>query len=256
MDDGFTYHIKLPIYEGPLDLLLHLININEIDIYNIPIAQITSEYLEYISIMRELNLELASEFLLMAATLIYIKSKMLLPRPPEEIEEDELDPRAELMDLLLEHQRFKKSAELLKDRGKERQQIWTRTSPEREDMDEGAKTHDVSLFDLITAMRKVLKQREKTEPITLRKKDYSLEEKIKELMEILTEKKKLIFSSFFLKLKSKIEVIFYFLALLEIVRRGVVKIHQEKPLGKIVIAKINRCNSPGEEKSLLSGDRK
>ncbi len=232
----FPYRVKLPVYEGPLDLLIHLININEIDIYNIPIAKITNEYLEYIDLMKELNLEVASEFILLAATLIYIKSKSLLPKPQEDlIEEDELDPQAELLELLLEHQKFKKTAEVLKQRSEVRRQVWTRTLKDWEDKIEEDKVTEVGLFDLLSALKKVLQQREKTQPLSLKRKEYTLEEKIMELTEILAEKKQLSFSSFFIKLKTKIEIILYFLALLELVRRGEIKIYQKKPLEEIII---------------------
>jgi segregation and condensation protein A len=232
----FPYRVKLPVYEGPLDLLIHLININEIDIYNIPIAKITNEYLEYINLMKELNLEVASEFILLAATLIYIKSKSLLPKPQEDlIEEDELDPQAGLVELLLEHQKFKKTAEMLKQRSEERRQVWTRTAKDWEDKIEEDKLTEVGLFDLISALKKVLQQREKTKSLNLKRKEYTLEEKIMELTEILAEKRQLSFSSFFIKLESKIEIILYFLALLELVRRGEIKIYQKKPLEEIII---------------------
>jgi segregation and condensation protein A len=232
----FPYRVKLPVYEGPLDLLIHLININEIDIYNIPIAKITNEYFEYINFMKELNLEVASEFILLAATLIYIKSKSLLPKLQEDlIEEDELDPQAELLELLLEHQKFKKTAEMLKQRSEERRQVWTRTLKDWEDKIEEDKLTEVGLFDLLSALKKVLQQREKTQPLSLKRKEYTLEEKIMELTEILAEKKQLSFSSFFKKLKTKIEIILYFLALLELVRRGKIKIYQKKPLEEIII---------------------
>jgi len=237
--EDISYQIKLPVFEGPLDLLIHLININEIDICNIPIAQITSEYLEYINLMRELNLEIASEFLLMAATLIYIKSKMLLPNPPkEDVLEDELDPRTELVDLLLEHQRFKKTAQLLKKREEEQRLVYAHSPQEWGNKDQSERLMEVSLFDLITALKRVLQQKEKKKSITLRQKDFSLKEKIEEIMGILAERKRFVFSSFFFEMRSKREIILYFLALLEIVRIGAVKIYQKKPLGEIVILRL------------------
>jgi segregation and condensation protein A len=243
----FPYRVTLPVYEGPLDLLIHLININEVDIYNIPIAQITNEYLEYIHLMKELNLEVASEFILLAATLIYIKSKSLLPKSPDDLqEEDKLDPQAELLELLLEHQKFKKTAEMLKQRSEERKQIWTRSSTELEENIEEDAVVEVGLFDLITALKKILQQSERTQPLNLKKKEYTLEKKVKELEKILTEKKRLTFSSFFIKLKTKIEIILYFLALLELVRRGQIKIYQRKPLGEIII-QTEGTHLPGKE---------
>src|SRR5512135_2283198 len=155
------YNIKLPAFEGPLDLLLHLIRENKIDIYDIPISFITGRYLEYIGMMKELNLEIAGEFLVMAATLIQIKSKMLLP--PEEAAvagaEQLEDPRLELVQRLLEYQAYKDAATILKEREDESLRIYSR-EPEDEPGEEGEETEpylfEVNIFDLLGAFRKIL----------------------------------------------------------------------------------------------------
>ena len=155
------YNIKLPAFEGPLDLLLHLIKENKIDIYDIPISFITGRYLEYIGMMKELNLEIAGEFLVMAATLIQIKSKMLLP--PEEAAvagaEQLEDPRLELVQRLLEYQAYKDAATILKEREDESLRIYSR-EPEDEPGEEGEETEpylfEVNIFDLLGAFRKIL----------------------------------------------------------------------------------------------------
>src|SRR5271157_1461888 len=154
------YSIKVPVFEGPLDLLLHLIKHNKIDIYDIPIAQITGQYLEYIEIMKELNLEIASEFLVMAATLIYVKSRMLLP-PDETVEaEEQEDPRAGLVQKLLEYQAFKEASSTLRDR----ESIWTNAfSREPLKIDDlpsetGPYLFEANIFDLMGALQKILKK--------------------------------------------------------------------------------------------------
>ncbi|MDH5769016.1 MAG: segregation/condensation protein A, partial [Nitrospirota bacterium] len=150
-----TYNIRIPVFEGPFDLLLHLIRENKIDIYDIPIAVITHQYLEYIEMMKELNLEIAGDFLVMAATLIHIKSRMLLPpdeeAPPEELE----DPRLQLVRRLVEYQAFKESALNLK----EREETWLKVFHRELQLDEPdgeLYLFDVNLFDLLNAFKKIL----------------------------------------------------------------------------------------------------
>ena len=150
------YRVHLDTFEGPLDLLLHLITKNEVDIYDIPIAVITEQYLEYISIMKSLNINVAGEFLVMASTLIYIKSQMLLPAPETEGEEEGPDPREELIQRLLEYQQFKEIAMELRERALLGRDVFTRPGSEIElDFDPGLE--EVSLFQLVAAFDKVLK---------------------------------------------------------------------------------------------------
>ena len=151
-----SYKVKLEVFEGPLDLLLYLIKKNEIDIYDIPIAEITEQYLEYLELMRMLDLNIAGEFLVMAAKLIHIKSKILLP--PEEKEvlpEEEEDPREELVRRLLEYKRFKEVAGVLQDLEGQRKKMFTRATSVEPGSEE--KFFEASLFDLITALTRVLK---------------------------------------------------------------------------------------------------
>ncbi len=168
-DDGRIeprYHVRLPVFDGPMDLLLHLIRKNEVDIYDIPIAEITRQYLETLELMEELNIDLASEFLVMAATLIHIKSKMLLPPPHEDGTTDELgeDPRNELVARLLEYQRYKEAAQQLHQQEEVRAAIWIRpeeamhpgTNGHKETPDDGLV--EVDLFELISAFREVLER--------------------------------------------------------------------------------------------------
>jgi len=150
------YAVRLPVFEGPLDLLLHLIRVNEVEITDIPIAQVAEQYLEYLDLLRELDLDVAGEYLLMAATLAWIKSRMLLP-PDGAAEEEGLDPRAELVARLLEYQRFKEAAEQLGDRPLEGRDVFRAVAPGPEAPPEGERELEVSLFDLVEAYRRALR---------------------------------------------------------------------------------------------------
>ena len=152
---GSLYAVRLPAFEGPLDLLLHLIRVNEVEITDIPIAQVAEQYLEYLDVLRELDLDAAGEYLLMAATLAWIKSRMLLP-PDGVAEEDGLDPRAELVARLLEYQRFKEAAEQLGDRPLLERDVFRAVAPGPEAPPEGERELEVSLFDLVEAYRRAL----------------------------------------------------------------------------------------------------
>ncbi len=226
-----TIKIALPLFEGPLDLLLHLIRQNKIDIYDIPIALITKQYLEYIELMRELDLEIASEFLLMAATLIYIKSRMLLPKKEEEqIEED---PRQELVEQLLEYEKFRQTSQFLK----ERYEKWSNAYSRKINDDEELLVTEINIFDLLTALKRLLN---KPQPkIHLPKETIRVEDKIESILEFLKQRKAILFEELFqshpIDKISKIEIIVTFLALLELLKLKVVKAYQEKNFGEIYI---------------------
>ena len=150
------YAVRLPVFEGPLDLLLHLIRVNEVEITDIPIAQIAEQYLEYVELLRDLDLDVAGEYLLMAATLAWIKSRMLLP--PDGSEDDaEIDPRAELVARLLEYQRFKDAAERLADRPLLERDVFRAVAPGPAAPADGERELEVSLFDLVEAYRRALR---------------------------------------------------------------------------------------------------
>jgi len=151
-----SYAVKLPIFEGPLDLLLHLIRINEVDVTDIPIARIAEQYIQYLDLMRELQLDLAAEYLVMAATLAWIKSRMLLPPDPSAIQEDGMDPRAELVARLLEYQRFKEAAGEIGDRPLLGRDVFAAQAPAPEPPPEGEREVEVGVFELVEAMRRVL----------------------------------------------------------------------------------------------------
>lgn len=231
-----TYSVKVPVFEGPLDLLLHLIKQDKIDIYDIPIAQITGQYLRYIEIMKELNLEIASEFLVMAATLIYIKSRMLLP-PDETIEtEEQEDPRAGLVQKLLEYQAFKEASATLR----ERESIWTnvfaREPAKADDLAAEPEPYlfEVNVFDLVGAFQKMLKKAP-PEAISISRETLTVKDKIAFILEKMEEEHTTRFDSLFSEDGSRVELIVTFLALLEILRLGLVRAYQEAEFGTLWI---------------------
>lgn len=226
-----TYKIKLDIFEGPLDLLLHLIKKNEVDVYDIPISIITEQYLEYLDILKTLNLDVAGEFILMASTLVHIKSKTLLPPPPEGEEEgEEHDPRAELVKKLLEYQRFKEAAAELAQRPLLGRDVFTGGGASAIDESELTETDgalvNVSIFDLMEALKEVLKNIPKDYTITMDTEKFRVVDKINMVLETLEEKKSVTFASFFQTGGSRGEIIVTFLAMLELCKLIMIRIHQ------------------------------
>jgi len=223
-------------------LLLDLIKKNEMDIYDIPIAEITRQYLEYLAGLKQLNLEIAGEFIVMAATLIYIKSRMLLPQDNLE-EEEEGDPRAELVRRLLEYQAFKEAAKELGVLEDERGKIFTRQIAdyylEHLDGEEaGIDTFSANLFDLLSAFHAAV-SKFGSEPIhEVYEEIVSIEEKMTEIQARLMENGKVVFSELFKKPRSRNELIATFLALLEIVRTRFARVSQEKQYGEILLERV------------------
>jgi segregation and condensation protein A len=234
--EGIT--IRLDAFEGPLDLLLHLIKKEEIDIWNIPIAHITNQYLEYLQIMKELNINVAGEWLLMAATLIYIKSRMLVPQEPksEDQAEEIEDPRQELVYQLLEHQKFKNAAEMLYTREEIENSVWNR--PPSEILEDGSEVVAVSLFDLLRAFHEVVLRFESQRTMEVAQEEVSIEQKIEDIRKRLLIHDKLAFSSFFAEATSKKHLIVLFLAMLELVRLREIWLYQKKAFEDITISKI------------------
>jgi segregation and condensation protein A len=231
-----VYQVKLQAFEGPLDLLLHLIKVNEIDIYDIPIAKITEEYLRYLTMMEELDLEVAGEFLVLAATLVYIKSKMLLPAPPsEEGEILEEDPRTPLMDMLLEYQRFKSAAEELAEREAEQRQFFPRLAPF--DLPESDGPMEINLIDLLTAFRGVLERAKERSALELTVRSITVGERMVGILDLLAEADTVTFISLFPETADQLMVVMTFLALLELLRQGTVKVRQVLPFGEILISR-------------------
>lgn len=220
------YRVHLEFFEGPLDLLLHLIRTQEIDIYDIPISRITEQYLEYLQMMRDLSITVAGDFVLMAATLIHIKSKMLLPPDPVSSEEEEPeDPRQELVERLLEHERFKKAAGLLHDRQVIEDSVWTRGEKEFEDDEQEAVS--VSLFDLVKAFHRIVERFKDQVVIQVQHENVTLEGKLDELRALMAVQKSLFFSFFLERPISRIQLIVTFFALLEMARLHEVRLLQE-----------------------------
>jgi segregation and condensation protein A len=237
MDEMTAYRVKLDVFEGPLDLLLYLIRKNEVDIYDIPIAEITRQYLEMLNVMRTLNLDIAGEFLVMAATLTHIKSRMLLPTPPagEEEEEGE-DPRKELVDRLLEYERFKEAAQSLEKKDILERDVFTRTQTEDR---EGEEELELSLFELIEALQQVLRRssHELVHEITLER--ISVEERITEILDRLNSSGgEVEFTNLFEGEPTKEIIIFTFLALLELMKMRMVRVYQRRTFHSIKIRKI------------------
>jgi segregation and condensation protein A len=228
--------IQLPVFEGPLDLLLYLIRRNEVDIHDIPIAPIARQYMEYLDLMRELNLELAGEFLVMAATLIHIKSKLLVPVEPTEAEGEEAseDPRDELVRKLLEFQRYKEAAGILHQKGQIRAATWTRPDTVLPAFDDaGEEMLEAGLFDLISAFKELLDRRKTLLAHEVGDAGKTIEQRIDELLALIREGESLDFLELFASLETKNEMIVTFLALLELIRMKLVKVYQRGLFGSI-----------------------
>lgn len=230
---------KLQVFEGPLDLLLYLLDKNKVNIYDIPIVEITAQYMEYIAEMKRQDLDVLSEFLVMAATLIDIKSKMLLPRDPDD-EEEETDPRAELVQQLLEYKMYKCMAYELKDRQVDAQRVMFKkpTIPEevleyQEPLNVEELVSDVTLAKLNEIFKSIMrKQQDKIDPLRskfgkIEKEEVSLEEKTEYLENYATTHKHFSFRSLLEAQSSKVEVIVTFLAILELMKTGKILISQK-----------------------------
>lgn len=236
--------IKLDIFEGPLDLLLYLIKKDEINIYDIPIVTVLNQYLEYLELMRLFDLNIAGEFILMAATLMQIKSKMLLPQAPhpaEEIPEDEKDPRAELVRRLLEYQQFKEAATQLRLREKARQEIFKR-QPVSEAESASETFFEASLFDLINAFSKALQDVPKELFYEVIKDEFTVEGKVHELLKMFAARPRIELAELFGRAKNKLEIIATFLAILELIRLKEVVVVQKRVFGDIeVLRRSKEC---------------
>jgi segregation and condensation protein A len=225
-----SLNVKLEIYEGPLDLLLHLIKKNEVDIYDIPIALITAQYLEYIELIKSLNMEIAGEFLLMAATLTQIKSKMLLPLPEDEVDSEEEDPRMAVVRPLLEHMKLKDAAEALERRTLLNRDVFAREIPladlglEPDDED----LVEASLFDLIDAFRRIVSETDLHSGLTINIETKTIQQRIAEILKILKSEKQIEFIELCATDKVKVELILTFLSILELARVGAIRLFQHQ----------------------------
>jgi segregation and condensation protein A len=230
-----AYSVALEAFQGPLDLLIHLIKKNEVNIYDIPIALITRQYLEYIELMTELDLDVAGEFLVMAATLIHIKSRMLLPRPDPSQEDDEGDPRMALVDRLLEYQKYKVAGNLLHERETLRSAQWQRPDQAVADI-AGEKVEpevEVDLFSLMAAFKAVLDRAKDRPTVRIPDAQVSIEDRIAQLLGRLSESQACGFEELFEDAHSKPALIVTFLALLEMIRLKIVRVFQAGMFGAI-----------------------
>ncbi len=248
-----NYKIKLEIFEGPLDLLLFLIKKNDLDITDISIAEITEQYMQYIEMMKMLDLEVVGEFLVMAASLMQIKSRMLLPPDPVELEEDEIDPKDELVRRLQEYKKFKEIAESLHEKEQYRKDFFSRASDEEETkkLKEEAKEvyFDASLFDLITALSDALKRTPEEVLHEVVQEEYTVEQKIHDILHHLIDQSQITIRALFANTKTKVEAIVTFLAVLELIRLKEIKAIQKKPFSDIELMRNNENIAPTESNS-------
>lgn len=251
-----AYQVKLANFEGPLDLLLFLIQENEIDIYDIPIALITQQYLEYLELMKLLDLEVGSEFLLMAATLLRIKAKMLLPRRLLDEEGEEEDPRQELVRRLVEYRQFKELASVLGGHEDAQREVFSRPSTVGWSAGDGLSDEvadllklDVNLWDLIQAFKEVLDRTGGELPRTVDRESITIEEKMEEILHRLADCQGLFFRELFPDGWSRAVVVITFLALLELIRLRRVIVEQTETLGEVWLCRA----TPQPEPSVTDG---
>jgi len=234
------YRIQIPIFEGPLDLLLDLIKKQEMNIHDIQISKITSQYLDYLHQLETLNIDVSAEFIYMAATLIYIKSKMLLPPDPlATAEEQAADPREELVQRLMEHEKFKNAAQLLYQRQQIEENVWSKPDKSLYN-DEGTEGElVVSLVDLVRVFQQVLERRKEVTRIELQHESFTVAQMIAQLRgQILaSEMNTVSLIQFFEACPSRHAMIVAFLAVLEMVKLQAIALSQEKQFGEIVIKK-------------------
>ena len=232
-----SYEIKLDIFEGPLDLLLYLIRKNEIDIYNIPIALITGQYLSYLDLMRSLNLDLAGEYLVLASTLVHIKSKLLLPPAEGEGEEEEgEDPRKELVRQLLEYQAFKEAALHLDERPLLERDVFTRGALAEAPVSSGEEEEEmteVDIFELVSAFRRIIAGLDLREDLEIDAEKMSLTDRINEILEKLSEQGQITFAELLGDKVDRRRIIYTFLAILELMKLRMIRAYQSGPFGAI-----------------------
>ncbi|MEP7343421.1 MAG: segregation/condensation protein A [Acidobacteriota bacterium] len=227
-----NYRVRLEMFEGPMDLLLYLIKKDEIDIKDIPVAHITEQYLEYMTLMQELDIAVAGDFLVMASTLIYIKTKMLLPPSPKIAGEEDLneDPRTELMERLLEYQKFKEAAQMLHSRGEIEAAVYTRGTL---DTDKANPEVSATVFDLLRVFREILKRAETVAEMEIHRDEVTMSEKLAQINLLLDLGEEINVRHLFENSRSKRELILTFLAFLEMVKGMQITLTQRELFGDI-----------------------
>lgn len=235
-----SYKVRLELFEGPLDLLLYLVKKDHLNIYDIPIAQVTKQYLQYLNLMQLLDLNIAGEFLVMAATLMQLKSRMLLPTQESPAEEEEEDPRAELVRRLLEYEKFKEIAQDLRQREAKQKEIFKRPNLDTvKDLKlESQEIYfEASIFDLLNAFSQALKDIPKELFYEVIKDEFTIEEKVHEILHLLLVSSSIRISELFGKAKNKIEIIVTFLAILELIRLKEILARQRDLFAEIEITR-------------------
>jgi len=241
-----SYKVSLPIFEGPLDLLLHLIRKNDVSVADIPISLVLDQYLDYLSLMQELNIDLAGEFILMAAELTHIKSKTLLPDSSEEEEEEGLDPRAELARRLLEYQRFKDAAQLLSKRTQLGREVFVRLKAS-EEIEQEEEILQADSFKLLTAFNDILKKLKPERYHEVAVERLSVTQRIYELMERFQAAPSFTFDSLFEGPVTRGQCIVTFLAVLEMMRLKLIRIWQTETGGTIHLFKKEETSSENSQ---------
>src|SRR6185369_5022748 len=247
------YKVQFEVFEGPLDLLLYLVKKEEVDIYEVNLTKLATQFIEYIELMRQLDLEVAGEFLVMASTLMYIKSRELLPvdrQVEAEGDDDEEDPRWELIRQLVEYKKFKDAATQLQQREAEQENVFPRLPGKLEyESAEPPARPEVSLFDLIHAVSNVLKRfQQRDEPRDIFEDKWTVSEKLELLRQLMASKGALTFSELFLQSASRTEVVVTFLALLELIRLKQIVVSQPEPFSEIEIRRAPApCATPASE---------
>lgn len=233
------YQVRIENFEGPLDLLLHLIKKNEINIYDIPIAMIAQQYLEYVEAMKELNLNVAGDFLVMAATLLQIKSRMLLPVDESSVDEEEgPDPREELVRRLLEYKKYKEAARTLDGQEKMWREIFSRDQQETKSLDtEDTPLDNVSLFDLVDALKGILDRSQGKQLLEITPDNLTVRERMNVILERLEGKDSVAFVELFERSCHRLVVIVTFLAMLELIRLRIARVFQAETFGPILVSR-------------------
>ncbi len=234
-----NFQIQLESFEGPLDLLLALIQKNEMDIFNVSVAQITEDYLEYMKIVQTLDLDVAGDFLVIGATLVLMKSRALLPtETPEQEEEEEEDPEL-LMRRIEEYKQYQSAAEVLREKEQVQKQQFYRESKSSEDLGETIEFYDLNIYDLFSAFKQIITEIGQTQPTPIYDEDWTVDEKMVELGELIQKGGRGNLSDHLKKMKNKIEIIVTFLALLELIRMKRVVARQAGVHGDIWIMRQN-----------------
>ena len=238
-------HFNLEIFEGPLDLLLYLVRKNEVEIQNIPVQKITAQYLKYLDLMKILDLDIAGEFLTMAATLLHIKSRLLLPPEEREEEEEEDDPRWDLVRQLLEYKQFKGAADTFHELEVEQEKTYVRGKVSVDPVPSSElPLEDVELFELLDAFSRVLDEAEKRRPPEFEPDNFTIDDGRNRVLERINHKGPILFHLLFEKGEPLTRIVVVFLALLELMRQKIVQVYQEVHFSEIKIRRVNEACLP------------